>query len=281
MTEDQASSWLAEHPEREAARERLLALEREVVRLLAVRDELIQIEAPAILLCYQLELGPWELPALEAELAYRRVLRAVELARSALAKGERPAKKEIEATLERELHDWHAQVDDAARRLRSARAWATFPSVSAADYTELKALYRQLVRRLHPDLHGSLTADQKVLWSRVQEAFLARDLEALRDLTLLVGVAGQSEGSTLLDDEVARRTARFEARRAHLTEEMARLQEMAPFNLKPLLDDSAWVEARRRAATSRRDEFEGRQRELEREWLTCTGGRAIDQARLH
>ena len=56
-----------------------------------------------------------------------------------------------------------------------------------------KQLYRDLSRRLHPDLNGSLSFRKKELWHEVRIAYVAGDLGALETLAALVD-SGSPEG---------------------------------------------------------------------------------------
>jgi len=55
------------------------------------------------------------------------------------------------------------------------------PSDASAGH-RLKQVYRQLVRRLHPDLNHDLCAEKEQIWHRVQEAYRAGDLDTLQVL---------------------------------------------------------------------------------------------------
>jgi hypothetical protein len=67
---------------------------------------------------------------------------------------------------------------------------AAAPSEASAPRPEerLKLMYRKLVRRLHPDLHGEMKSWQKKIWDRAQKAYSDRDhgaIDRLYRLTML------------------------------------------------------------------------------------------------
>jgi hypothetical protein len=68
-------------------------------------------------------------------------------------------------------------------------------------HSRLKELYRDLARRLHPDVNVELDEKRKNLWHQVQEAYENRDVERLETLSLMSGVLdkearpGQSLGA--------------------------------------------------------------------------------------
>ncbi len=56
----------------------------------------------------------------------------------------------------------------------------------------VKECYRELVRRLHPDLNKNLSARQRELWHEVQQAYQDRDLQWLEQLATRAGVLDES-----------------------------------------------------------------------------------------
>jgi hypothetical protein len=59
----------------------------------------------------------------------------------------------------------------------------------------VKALYRILVRRLHPDLRDDASASVSSLWHEVQEAYAASDVPHLEILLALVDIESDSMGA--------------------------------------------------------------------------------------
>jgi hypothetical protein len=60
--------------------------------------------------------------------------------------------------------------------------WAFPPDDGNGNWKATCAkLYRTLVRKLHPDHHGTMDAARTALWHRVQTAYRDRDLDALED----------------------------------------------------------------------------------------------------
>ncbi|MBI3558445.1 MAG: J domain-containing protein [Deltaproteobacteria bacterium] len=56
----------------------------------------------------------------------------------------------------------------------------------------IKECYRELVRKLHPDLNSNLTTQQRELWHEVQQAYHDRDLPRLEQLATMAGVLDES-----------------------------------------------------------------------------------------
>ena len=64
-----------------------------------------------------------------------------------------------------------------------------------AKDARVKALYRILVRRLHPDLRDDASAGVSALWHEVQEAYAASDVPHLEILVALVDIEANTMGA--------------------------------------------------------------------------------------
>jgi hypothetical protein len=268
-TDPPMSTELIAQPEVVQLREQVLALTREVASLLVEGEELSQVVGPALLLNYQLQLGASELRALQAEAACSGARRAVELARAELACGRNPSQLAISAVLEQERLAWDAKVEQAAGKLEQAQSWAASPTLTDREFAELKQLFGSLVACLHPELAGTSSPQQ--LWLRVQQSYLARDLESLRELhavvsgegadgaeavlagsgAVLAGSGAVLAGSGAVLAQLGQERDRLQLRVTELGAELARLRCSPPLELGPLLEDASWVQARSREAEER------------------------------
>lgn len=74
-------------------------------------------------------------------------------------------------------------------------------SAPAPAFEDIKLLYRQLVRRLHPDASGGeMTAWQKDLWLRAQDGYRKRDYQALERVLRLIQLRGGDLNSLRLSE---------------------------------------------------------------------------------
>ena len=64
-----------------------------------------------------------------------------------------------------------------------------------AKDARVKALYRMLVRRLHPDLRDDSSAGVSALWHEVQEAYAASDVPHLEILLALIDIEANTMGA--------------------------------------------------------------------------------------
>lgn len=120
---------------------------------------------------------------------------------------------------------------------------------------ELKRLYRQIVKRLHPDVHPNPTEREKDLLDRANKAYKAGDLEEMRRIWEELAGTEQSEES-FEDTEEGRAQLReliekLCKRCAELEKEIRQIKTSFPYTLKALLDDDKTLEMKHRELVDR------------------------------
>ena len=120
---------------------------------------------------------------------------------------------------------------------------------------ELKRLYRQIVKRLHPDVHPNPTEREMDLLDRANKAFKAGDLEEMRRIWEELAGTEQSEES-FEDTEEGRAQLReliekLRERCAELEKEIRQIKASFPYTIKALLDDDRALEMKHRELVDR------------------------------
>ena len=120
---------------------------------------------------------------------------------------------------------------------------------------ELKRLYRQIVKRLHPDVHPNPTEREKDLLDRANKAYKAGDLEEMRKIWEELSGTEQSEES-FEDTEKGRAQLReliekLRKRCAELEKEIRQIKTSFPYTIKALLDDDKALEMKHRELVER------------------------------
>lgn len=115
---------------------------------------------------------------------------------------------------------------------------------------ELKRLYRQIVKRLHPDVHPNPTEREKDLLDRANKAYKAGDLEEMRRIWEELAGTEQSEES-FEDTEEGRAQLReliekLRKRCSELEKEIRQIKRSFPYTIKVLLDDDKALEMKHR-----------------------------------
>ena len=115
---------------------------------------------------------------------------------------------------------------------------------------ELKRLYRQIVKRLHPDVHPNPTEREKDLLNRANEAYKAGDLDEMR--RIWEELAGTEQAEEYFDDTEEGRARlrelikKLRKRCEVLEEEIRQIKTSFPYTIKILLDDDQALEMKHR-----------------------------------
>lgn len=241
------------HPEAQRLRDELARENERLMDLLVLIDDIKLQQNPQIEADYAVKVGYLENELLARQIDARRAKRALELARAAVNRGETldaEAIARIEAQLQQELVAWRQKLDRALERAQKLleRRTGSMP-LSNRDARELKRLYRELVKRLHPDLHPYLEDGARKLFAMAQHMYESGDVEGLRALTATVEVlmGSAAEGVCQAGDVLEELETELLAARGRVEVMQGRIKELKaafPYALREKLADPAWVVAR-------------------------------------
>ena len=184
-----------------------LAARRDLVARLEQERADLQIEIAAFRQVYLRRVGPAraELDALDLHITeYKLRNELIRLRGSALD----PAK--LEAEVEWQLRDRRQQFAGYRESIRRAEATVS-TDLSSADQLTLKSIYRDLAKRVHPDLAID-AADRDArgkLMAEINAAYGRSDLQALRAMLSRLSEPGGAEGM-LSDDRLQAEIDRLE-----------------------------------------------------------------------
>ena len=242
-----------------ALQERLQALRTELVKLIADRDHLLNTVKPNLEAKYYAVIGKEQYRLFLLRNDVLRLRRKIELIQACRNRGEEPDLDLIEMQLDAELQQWIEELRELARKIEWAGYHNRLPELSPEQSRELRRLYRELVRKLHPDLNETLPESYKYLWDRVLTAYRNGDLEELQTLSLLLAEKEEELSpapSTM--EQLAADVKKLEQKTGEMLENLSRLQEQFPFDLRDKLADLQWVAAQQQELERQIEEMEQR-----------------------
>lgn len=183
-------------------------------------------EGPNLASRYMMDLGQYEMRAFELTLSVRRWRRRFELRQRALNAGETLDLVAVEAELDGEFAAFMSKLKAYALELESSRSRLTAPTLTREQTTEVRCLYLNAAKRLHPDVNSDVTEAMSKLWLRIKAAYADRNWSELRFLCGLI-------------DTVAARPLVFPKTRAGLdalTAEIARLENVVADQRRQIAD---------------------------------------------
>lgn len=181
------SSQLTIHPEYEKLKEYIKQLHTQLSMLILEHDQLLYKECKNIETFYLIHLGGLEYKAYDLQYQVLRAKRKLTLIQAKINRQERVKLEEIEETLNLESEQYQRTLKERIDKINQAleRSKSLYV-LSDKDHKELKKLYRQIVKALHPDLHPNLTESQLTLFHRATEAYARGYLEALRLISEMI-----------------------------------------------------------------------------------------------
>ena len=229
--------------DKEALRRNIQEVRAQIADVLMEIDKLTLQVKRQIEVDYAVKVGCYENELLQAQIAARRAKRRLELAQARCNRVEALDEDALEQGLDQEFEEWEAQlaqqVDDYLAKLEwRTRARELMPH----EVRELRELHRELVKRLHPDLHPQQSEDEERLFQIMQGAYKNGDLETLRSLQAATAYLAQpdEDGGETADALYAE----YELLCAQLRVTQERLEAikgMPPFTLLDQLNDPEWV----------------------------------------
>ena len=213
--------------------------------LLEIDDIVLQVN-PHVEAEYATKIGYLENDLLKWQIAARRARRRYTLAQVRANAGASFSADEFEGQLDEEFAQWEALLaHNAEAFLQAAELMAGSSQLSPSDSRELKRLHRELIKRLHPDLHPGQSSEEARFFMVAQAAFEQGNLEMLRAVAVATeGMGGNPDDATLPEDEAAAELELVLAHERVVHQQLDELRNSHPYVLKEKIEDGAWVVGR-------------------------------------
>ncbi|MEI6089047.1 MAG: hypothetical protein WCR42_01205 [bacterium] len=230
------------HPEFEQLKHKLEDFKSELMVLIVKRDNMIYHQKFLIENEFFRLLGPEKVESAYLELEVRKLKFTIDLIQMDLNRNILPNLTIIGKMVDTELLDWEAKLlDMKAKLLGSIIVEGNL--MTPEEAREFKALYRELVKKLHPDMVEDFNDECKMLWESVQHAFKNGDLNSLRSFCYLL--KSQDFQITPNQNDIEFDILNLEMQINILNLEITAIDQKYPFNLVDKISDSDWVENER------------------------------------
>lgn len=159
-------------------KEEIESLKQKVVKLMLEKDDLKYVTCLNIQTKYMIEFGEMEYKVYESYCEWLRQKRKLEMIQARVNRNEYVDIREIEKNLDDEFDEYRKKLKDILDKINTAKELETSRPLSSEESKELKALYRMIIKKLHPDLNE---VDQTMinLFQQAVEAYKCGDLKTI------------------------------------------------------------------------------------------------------
>lgn len=112
--------------------------------------------------------------------------------------------------------------------------------------SELRTLYRQFAKQLHPDVNPQVTEEQQQIWHLIQAAYQSGDLEKLKAMELIYEKQLKAAGAAVQEFSEEELQLKIEILKQGcmvLNEQMQQIKSEFPFTIEAEIKDEEWVAA--------------------------------------
>ena len=247
-----------------------IMLKEQVANQLEMLANLREKVGPNIKADYMMKIGQFETRVYELKVEINRWKRRFTLRQQALNRGEKPDYLAIEAQLDKEFASYIEEIKKRVAEINQASLRFHCGKMTDQETAELRYMYLNAVKKLHPDLNPSLPESAVDLWNQIQLAYTNEDWDQFRFLCGLVDhvVSGErkfdasKDGIELLRESILK----LRERSADIAAKTAELQSTVPFTYEVLLEDEDLVAARQQQLRDQIKSLEECMKEYEEMW---------------
>lgn len=172
----------ARSPEQEKRRAEYEALVKEYTDLIEYYRGMIDHEGPHLSALYMHHFGQLLYEQLKRTLAVDALRMRRSLLQAYVNRDQAPDLEEINSQMEARQREYDELLAKRMSDIKEANRYLSTPGLTVKETNELRALYKTLVKRLHPDLNPQYSEAEKKLFLATVKAYQQGDLAQMRAL---------------------------------------------------------------------------------------------------
>lgn len=229
-------------PEYRALQLEFQALREIYLTLILKLKDLAETEKPNLEAIYTVKIGFKELELLYKQAETAALKYKMELMIACINRKERINLEEIDKIIQHMLVTYYSEINQKADKILEAQQHLKC-IMSTEDSDELKKLYYQAAKILHPDVNPNLSEDQIQLWNIITDAYNNGDLLTLRHLTEAILINKYVSDIYVDYYSLQQQTEFFKERNKGLLNKIETIKSEFPFTYADKLHDDKWLSA--------------------------------------
>lgn len=290
---DSGSELITVKSEYERLLEEIAELKALITSLTAERDELKYHICRDLAAEYNSRIGDIELRVMNAKLRVLELKRMVEIIQAQINRQERKSEKKAREQAHREFREFEEELNRMAEEARNANQYREDESRKEEEWQqeqeerekkddedredtsrvkyksrsdEMKALYRKIVKALHPDMNPDETEQEKEMFRDAVAAYNNGDLDKLREIAAMIDEGNLGNEMTGTPEDIEKLKEIIEGLRMRveeLREEIELIKSSFPYTMKEFLADEEAVSRKQKELTDLLYEYSMQEKELD------------------
>lgn len=220
-------------------------LNKKYIEVFEEKEELLNKEKISLEAKYLSLFGALLKKKIELNIDFRTLKYRLNLIMTYINKDEEVNEKEIEKTLKEKLKEYYKELRSFKYKMAYAKELMKSPLVTEEELKEIKSIFRKLAKKLHPDLVGEQSGEEKLLWEKTLLAYENNDL-----LTLKIIVDIVLNELELKDDihvkDIDERIEEISEKINELKQIIEEVQNDFPFDIREELNDTDFINEKKR-----------------------------------
>lgn len=253
---------LACSPEDEQLQLEYEVLVEEYTALVSQYQDMVDHQSPHLSALYMRYFGKLLNNQLRLALSLSDLRLRRSLLQAYINRDEAPNLAEIDKQMAQQSQLHREMLQKREAELQLAKAYWDAPHLSPEESKEIKELYKELVKRLHPDLNPHYTREDKKLFLATVSAYKRGDLLQLQAIHTLLD-KDQHKELPIEPEKLSVEIEKLRKKLRVLERKRAKLLEEHPFNQQELLLDERKVQERQASLEERTKQLEAAEHELQ------------------
>ena len=226
------------HPEYVKLVQDVNEMRNEIAILYEERNDLVFHECPRLDTEYSLKIGHLEFAIFEKEYNLLRIKRKNEIIKEQIQEGKEFDEKAIDKQLNAEYKDYIKRVRNSRKELEKSIERTISVDINKYEEYEIRKIYRDIVKKLHPDLNEDISKKEETFFILATEAYEEYNLKKLREINQELE-ANIKKDSYIMGDVEYMIKAKMDYRRIRniLFDQIRNLKNEFPYSEKSLLAD--------------------------------------------